>query len=158
MKLGISFYVILAKICGLFTKAGTWLMGIIMSVLTYFVDIKASVHILLFAALFHVTLGIIKSYKVQNEHFKIKKFLSAVVMCGVFIAFLMLIYANDKENGQNFISISAIVTWLVTGAYTWDGLIIASKIWPNSPIFKPVIEGYRKFFKQKTGVELMEGE
>ena len=156
MKFSIDLLHIIEKIIDFITRIGTWFLGLILSVLGYFAEIRVSIHILFWAALFHVVLGIIKSHRIQKEPFRLKKFMEAVLICGVFIVFLMIVYANDKENGQNFISISSIATWIITGAYAWDGLIIASMIWPKIPLFKIVIKTFQKFFKEKTGVDLTE--
>jgi len=148
-----NFKLIAEKIISLLYKLELWISGVIATVLTYFVDTKSSFHVLWLAALLHVILGIIKSYTVKNEPFKIKKFAEAVIICMAFTAFLMLIYANDTANNQDYVISFRVASWITTGAYIWHSVLIASEIWDESPLLKIIRSTYTRIIKKRTGID-----
>jgi len=135
-----------------------WVSGVIATVLAYFVDTKSSFHVLWLAALLHVILGIVKSYKVKKEPFQIKKFAEAVIICMVFTSFLMLVYANDTANSQDYVLSFRIVSWITTSAYIWHSVLIASDIWDKSPLLKMIKNIYSKLINKRTGIDFEEYE
>ena len=76
----------------------------------------------------------------------------------MFVIFILLLFALDKETHQEITASYFIATWIISGGYLWSFLKNASDIFGGGAIFK-LLQGFlTRQVQDKTGVDLKEME
>jgi len=125
--------------------------------LCYFLEIKGAIHVMLAIMAFDLLAGIIASMWRRQEHFSMSKFSLAAARASIFIVFVLLIYALDKETHQDFAATYYIAVWIISGGYLWSFLKNAAQIFGGG-IFKILQAFVKKQVEEKTGFDITEKE
>lgn len=96
------------------------IFGIILSIFTYFAEIRGSVTVMAVAFLVDLIFGIWNSISVKKEKFQMGLFFNQLKRFLIVLVIVMLVFAMDKENGQDLATVYAGVTYLVTGFLIWS--------------------------------------
>ena len=101
---------------GIFIDRNSFLYGIVITVVGYFLPVKNVVHIMLLFFILDVAVGYWAAKKLRAEHFNVK-IIWGHTMPRITLSFIMIIasFMLDQEYHQELISIHRIVGFFISG-------------------------------------------
>lgn len=127
--------------------------GLIIALIAYLMEIKGTFHLMWITMVIDLFLGIVKSRRVNNEKFKMSKFLLWLLFVLVSTAVVAIVYSTEKElGGMSPVSYKGFIV-LIIGFVVSSIVRNAEKI-TKKYVFTILLDEISRIFKRITGVDL----
>src|SRR5512135_1784315 len=139
------------------SHAWNLITGIVLAALAYFANLKGAIHVMWAAFILDFLLGYITSHKLRKERFSMNKAFIMLERMLIASAVILLLFAIDKETGQEYIQVYNIMAWLISGMLCWSVLDNGDKL-TGGKFFGTIKTFLSNKIKEQTGVELENGD
>ena len=127
--------------------------GFFFAFLAYFGELKGTFHVMFAAFLFDLALGIWASKKIRKEKFSMDKFFTALFRMGIAGLVVLIFFAADKEMGQEMVSTSNIISYLVTGFLMYSAAKNGYEL-TGGKLFLKLMQAINKKVEDNTGISI----
>ena len=131
--------------------------GLFLAALAYFANLKGAIHVMWAAFVLDFIFGYITSRKLRKEKFSMNKAFIMLERMLIASAVILLLFAIDKETGQDYIHLYNIMAWLISGMLCYSFLDNGDKL-TGGKFFGAIKTLLTNKIKEQTGVELEHGD
>ena len=119
----------------------------------YFTDLKGAFHVMFASFVIDIIVGVWHSVSIKQLKFSMYKFFIAIKRMLIAFALVMLLYAADKEMGQDTVRMSKTVGYLITGFVIYSIAENGYKI-TGGRLFISIKSMIRKKVQDNTGIDI----